>query len=262
VLTTVICNCVGAAENNIAAPTFTTFEEVLYLKVSSNLSSCRLHDMERFQKRDKKSLKTPDLTNRGFETALISHQSCYDFYLFLYCNHFNKTPLTVCIYVVIGHLLTKLQLKRIMFTTIILQRKRDMFTCFKGCLMDKVVSIRLPEDVALWLSDASRLINKTVSGLSRDIILIAYSSLKKEVSADFLSLSKEVDKLRLENSFLRNELKVMKGLKDGTVSRTVEEYQVKKEAAVLNNNNPYQGTGRNAPCPCGSGKKYKHCCGS
>jgi hypothetical protein len=21
-----------------------------------------------------------------------------------------------------------------------------------------------------------------------------------------------------------------------------------------------QGIGRNAPCPCGSGKKYKHCC--
>ena len=21
-----------------------------------------------------------------------------------------------------------------------------------------------------------------------------------------------------------------------------------------------QGVGRNAPCPCGSGKKYKHCC--
>lgn len=23
----------------------------------------------------------------------------------------------------------------------------------------------------------------------------------------------------------------------------------------------YQGTGRNAPCPCNSGKKYKRCCG-
>jgi len=22
----------------------------------------------------------------------------------------------------------------------------------------------------------------------------------------------------------------------------------------------YQGTNRNAPCPCGSGKKYKRCC--
>ena len=26
--------------------------------------------------------------------------------------------------------------------------------------------------------------------------------------------------------------------------------------------NESQKTGRNDPCPCGSGKKYKHCCGS
>jgi len=25
--------------------------------------------------------------------------------------------------------------------------------------------------------------------------------------------------------------------------------------------NPLRGVGRNDPCPCGSGKKYKHCCG-
>ena len=25
--------------------------------------------------------------------------------------------------------------------------------------------------------------------------------------------------------------------------------------------NPKKKIGRNAPCPCGSGKKYKHCCG-
>jgi preprotein translocase subunit SecA len=25
--------------------------------------------------------------------------------------------------------------------------------------------------------------------------------------------------------------------------------------------NPKKKVGRNAPCPCGSGKKYKHCCG-
>jgi uncharacterized protein YecA (UPF0149 family) len=24
---------------------------------------------------------------------------------------------------------------------------------------------------------------------------------------------------------------------------------------------PERGIGRNAPCPCGSGKKYKKCCG-
>lgn len=30
------------------------------------------------------------------------------------------------------------------------------------------------------------------------------------------------------------------------------------------NNMPYRATpapGRNEPCPCGSGRKYKHCCG-
>ena len=27
-------------------------------------------------------------------------------------------------------------------------------------------------------------------------------------------------------------------------------------------NDPYPGTGRNAPCPCGSGRKYKKCCGA
>lgn len=31
----------------------------------------------------------------------------------------------------------------------------------------------------------------------------------------------------------------------------------KKTKTVVNNNK----TGRNDPCPCGSGKKYKHCCG-
>ena len=25
--------------------------------------------------------------------------------------------------------------------------------------------------------------------------------------------------------------------------------------------NPYAGIGRNDPCPCGSGKKFKKCCG-
>ncbi|MGM9655170.1 MAG: SEC-C metal-binding domain-containing protein [Butyricicoccaceae bacterium] len=26
-------------------------------------------------------------------------------------------------------------------------------------------------------------------------------------------------------------------------------------------NRRFFGAGRNDPCPCGSGKKYKHCCG-
>ncbi|MDC3104580.1 SEC-C metal-binding domain-containing protein, partial [Candidatus Pelagibacter bacterium] len=38
-----------------------------------------------------------------------------------------------------------------------------------------------------------------------------------------------------------------------------EEQKKKGEEPILTNN---KKTGRNEKCPCGSGKKYKHCCGS
>ena len=36
--------------------------------------------------------------------------------------------------------------------------------------------------------------------------------------------------------------------------------QAKKGGAPVNKATP-GAAGRNQPCPCGSGKKYKHCCG-
>lgn len=33
------------------------------------------------------------------------------------------------------------------------------------------------------------------------------------------------------------------------------------ETTTLESRRAYPGTGRNAPCPCNSGRKYKHCCG-
>jgi preprotein translocase subunit SecA len=41
-------------------------------------------------------------------------------------------------------------------------------------------------------------------------------------------------------------------------SEQVKNAQVKEEE----NNPPAKKVGRNEPCPCGSGKKYKHCCGT
>jgi hypothetical protein len=41
------------------------------------------------------------------------------------------------------------------------------------------------------------------------------------------------------------------------VQRAAITKSYKKTKIVVNNNK----TGRNDPCPCGSGKKYKHCCG-
>ncbi|MBF0209750.1 MAG: SEC-C domain-containing protein [Desulfamplus sp.] len=34
-----------------------------------------------------------------------------------------------------------------------------------------------------------------------------------------------------------------------------------KNVVMANRNEKYPGTGRNDRCPCGSGKKYKKCCG-
>ena len=38
-----------------------------------------------------------------------------------------------------------------------------------------------------------------------------------------------------------------------------EEQKEKKQTEILSDN---KKVGRNEKCPCGSGKKYKHCCGS
>lgn len=35
----------------------------------------------------------------------------------------------------------------------------------------------------------------------------------------------------------------------------------RKKAVRSGSTEKFPGTGRNAPCPCGSGKKYKRCCG-
>lgn len=41
----------------------------------------------------------------------------------------------------------------------------------------------------------------------------------------------------------------------------LERQLAKLELPVQSTTQPNQKTGRNAPCPCGSGKKYKRCCG-
>ena len=44
-------------------------------------------------------------------------------------------------------------------------------------------------------------------------------------------------------------------------ARVIEVEQAKNEDENLDITTPKK-IGRNDPCPCGSGKKYKHCCGS
>ncbi|HAS27623.1 MAG TPA: hypothetical protein DCR59_00205 [Dehalococcoidia bacterium] len=107
--------------------------------------------------------------------------------------------------------------------------------------MDKVVSVRLPEEVIAWLSDASRLNKTTISGMAKDIILSGYSAMKSELMPVLIELKAENEKLKEENE----KIKVRQRLNES----------VKTEPVKIK-------VGRNAPCPCGSGKKYKHCCGA
>ena len=44
-----------------------------------------------------------------------------------------------------------------------------------------------------------------------------------------------------------------------TKERQKELYRKQKNSGTVRNEEPK--VGRNEPCPCGSGKKYKHCCG-
>jgi uncharacterized protein len=42
------------------------------------------------------------------------------------------------------------------------------------------------------------------------------------------------------------------------VALAADELQIGQKSQMIN---PYKGTGRNDPCPCASGKKFKQCCG-
>jgi len=48
------------------------------------------------------------------------------------------------------------------------------------------------------------------------------------------------------------------GITDDDLGTILREVQEEKPGQVING----EKTGRNEPCPCGSGKKYKRCCGS
>ncbi|NLI82330.1 MAG: hypothetical protein GX443_11705 [Deltaproteobacteria bacterium] len=50
------------------------------------------------------------------------------------------------------------------------------------------------------------------------------------------------------------------GVSREELGRRLHEYQVNRSRAALAENLQFSNAGRNDPCPCGSGKKYKKCC--
>ena len=73
------------------------------------------------------------------------------------------------------------------------------------------------------------------------------SEFKKEAFALFEGLLEKI----------KNDL--IKFLLNLNIVVSNEERKEKKQTEILSDN---KKVGRNEKCPCGSGKKYKHCCGS
>lgn len=53
-----------------------------------------------------------------------------------------------------------------------------------------------------------------------------------------------------------SELEIQKMI-DISIDKSIQQQKIEKQQPIRKMQKP----GRNEPCPCGSGKKYKHCCG-
>jgi len=71
------------------------------------------------------------------------------------------------------------------------------------------------------------------------------------------SLNALLDALKREHPDLNSQLRLRHMIMQSLYLRQNTE-QLQARMAAMENNPPT--TGRNAPCPCGSGRKYKHCC--
>ena len=86
--------------------------------------------------------------------------------------------------------------------------------------------------------------------------------------AVILEQKRRVDRLTAENEALEQE---RKALEQDIAVKQAQNAELKEFLSILEKvkadgaaeaGNPSSGKiGRNDPCPCGSGKKYKHCCG-
>jgi uncharacterized protein YchJ len=70
--------------------------------------------------------------------------------------------------------------------------------------------------------------------------------------------------MKLEDQGMVETVVDGRGRKGGRVWKKTEAFKAQmkaeKQAAIIRRDEPK--IGRNSPCPCGSERKYKHCCGN
>ena len=89
---------------------------------------------------------------------------------------------------------------------------------------------------------------KSFSGFFEDL----KSKIKNYLTYVDIGFMKQIAEGRFESEIEKESEKAIKA------SERSEDGDNKKKEPVKNNN---KKIGRNEPCPCGSGKKYKNCCG-
>lgn len=89
-------------------------------------------------------------------------------------------------------------------------------------------------------------------GLNTDELAAAQSNLASAAQEASLSIKELAAKMHEQKEKLRKDLK-----KDGIY---ISKRALKRGLKRLHEVEPASSLGRNDPCPCGSGKKYKKCC--
>ena len=103
----------------------------------------------------------------------------------------------------------------------------------------------------------------TLDQLRQGITLRAYAQkdpLNEYKREAFMMFEAMLANMRETTSMVLSHVEVRQTDHDGEAQKPVDAQAVDKPVTnrpVLN-----KKVSRNAPCPCGSGKKFKHCCGS
>jgi SEC-C motif len=117
---------------------------------------------------------------------------------------------------------------------------------------------------ALRMAISRGAINEAVTGKFKDLVRSLenpYSNLYREIEYDLFEFyyPASVNERRREKwEREKEEENLYWGVEE---KRVPSGYEVTAEGVIHNLKKVGQKTGRNDPCPCGSGKKYKKCCG-
>jgi len=129
-----------------------------------------------------------------------------------------------------------------------------LFTHIIGSIIDCRLFQMIPDAVYLYDNDY---VDTTVNGAFDDFIDFLFNKEQKEVSGYIVDTVAEMEHWACfkQEPGKRATKGIEDDLSDFLINQMLED---KKQDKIMQQK--YKKVGRNDPCPCGSGKKYKNCC--